>query len=224
MIELIAKTKSRNSLYYGHWRYCGRFYLAHADLLRHHDHSVIDHLIQTRQRLHRQRVVNFGGSWRSTQEITDAAAQSVHAVCDFLSSDTVARKVMIFQNHIYVYTNDIVLYEKLAQIGDISLQEVTQVRLTGTPGSMMLKKTAHKMRSYFSCKRLNSKSAASVREFLINQKDVRTSPSLSQWISQGRLMMFRHFFLDHDHDSVVLMLGLISPGLIRKTVQIESAK
>jgi hypothetical protein len=46
------------------------------------------------------------------------------------------------------------------------------------------------------------------------------SPALTEWIAEPFNRTQDYFFVDYNSESWLTMLGLIRPGLIRKTVQI----
>ncbi len=224
LIEASLKPKNRTSLFYGSWEYCARFYLPEAPALRGLDHRHIDHTIWLRQEW-QKRSINYGGSWYSRSHvITENMIQSLHDICDFLSADQTPRKIVLCSDHIYIYANDLGLIARLARTGITDLLEIHRAFLSGTPGTVVLKNPKHKLRTYFKNQRLESGIAESVRRFLINQDDIRMSPSLACWTQQKWQMIQNHYFLDHDHDSVIMMLQMINSNIIRKTLDIEAAK
>jgi hypothetical protein len=57
--------------------------------------------------------------------------------------------------------------------------------------------------------------------FFNNHRDnVRLSPSLVKWLQWPTRRIYSYFFVDYDHHSWPLMISLVHPGLIRKTVQL----
>ena len=107
---LISKTIARAVPWHGQWYFCGRFRLAECHALRRLDHDWIDRVIRMRRTWGQRLVPNYGGSWRSGWEpirITDDDVMALHTMCDFLTADTTPRKIMISDNHLYVYANDL---------------------------------------------------------------------------------------------------------------------
>jgi hypothetical protein len=60
--------------------------------------------------------------------------------------------------------------------------------------------------------------------FLANQPMVRLSPALTQWIDLKFTRTQDYFFIDYNTTAWLTMLSLVTPGLIRKTLQIIPAK
>jgi hypothetical protein len=65
----------------------------------------------------------------------------------------------------------------------------------------------------------------SMFNFLGNQEKIRVSPSLKFAMSNQHITRtMDYFFIDHDDDSVLIMLSLIVPNIIRKTLPITAYK
>lgn len=188
------------------------------------DHQQIDHSIWVRKEW-QKRSINFGGSWYNRSKIiTDHMTQNLHDVCDFLLADQTPRKLVFTTDHLYVYANDVGLFVRMARTGTSDLLAISQAKLSGTPGTIVLKNPQYKLRTYFKNLRLDANNSESVKQFLINQSDIRLSPTLRAWTQQKWQMVQSHYFLDHDHASVIMMLNMINPNLVRKTLDIEAAK
>lgn len=156
--------------------------------------------------------------------ITNDTISDLHGVCDFLLEDETPRKITVCSNQFYVYSNDLGLFERLVKTGQARLEKIVEAQLSGTPGTVVLKNPNHKLRSYFRDCELDHKIRDSVIEFLNNQTGVRLSPSLKHWMSIQYRFTAPYYFIDHDDTGITLMLNMIAPGLIRKTVGIEAAK
>ena len=223
---LIRTPVNRATPWHGEWNLCGRFYLAECHALRRLDHGWIDRVIQTR-RAWGQRPINYGGSWRTDWapiRITDKDVQSLHAMCDFLTCDTTPRKIMIKDNHIYVYANDAAIYQRITDQGLAPLVELLEVRFAGTPNTVHLKCSKHAMRSYFRSRKLDTSTANSVRHYLVAQESATLSPSLGYWCENNGQYLFSYYFIDHDSASTTDMLQIIAPGSIRCTLPIVTDK
>ena len=148
----------------------------------------------------------------------------LHVLCDFLLLDHIPRRIRIQEDHIFVYSNDIELFDRIQTLGVCSLCEITSVKLAGIPGVVYLKSSGHAMRTYLRSSRLPAHTARSVRTFFLSQTDVRLSPSLAAWCHNTWLYTQRHYFLDHSSDSTINMLQLIVPGLVKCTLPITTDK
>lgn len=127
-------------------------------------------------------------------------------------------------NHLYVYTNDLDLFDRIERTGIGRLIDTTQAQTAGRPGTLILKNPRYQYRTYLREIRLEPHVADSLQRFLKNQQSVRLSPSLQWWIDQGYYRALSYYFIDHDDPGVLTMLSMIDPRLIRKTVEITAAK
>jgi hypothetical protein len=171
--------------------------------------------------------MNYGGSWRNAWEpvhISDEDVMALHSMCDFLLTDTTPRKIMISDDHIYVYANDPGIYHRILNHGLALFKELLQVQLTGIPDTVHLKRSDHAMRSYLRSRKLDAATATSVRKWLIAQESVRLSPSLRYWCENGHRLLYTYYFFDHNSVHTVDMLHLIAPNIIRCTLPIVTDK
>lgn len=212
-------------MFFGQWKYCGQFYLPEASSVRALNHTEIDRLIRIRQQWNRH--INYGGSWGSRYSpinVTPTDVANLHGICEFLCSDNVPRKLVFYTNHLYVYTNDIDVIKRMTDTGLITLVELSEAEVVGTSGTIMLKNPQHQYRTYFREMSLDQSKCESLRNFLENQQCVRLSPTLKWWLEARYRRVLNYYFLDHDNPSILTMLGMIEPRLIRKTVPIVAAK
>lgn len=224
---LTSTAVNRATPWHGQWHLCGRFYLTECHALRRLDHDWIDRVVRIRRTWGQRPIMNYGGSWRNGWEpvrITDEDLQALHAMCDFLLTDNTPRKIMISDNHLYVYANDPVIYQRIQAHGLARFTELLQVQLTGAPNTVHLRRSDHAMRSYFRGRKLEASAAASVRKWLTAQESVRLSPSLRYWCENEGTWLYTYYFLDHDSVSTADMLRLIAPGIIRCTLPIVTDK
>lgn len=217
----------RNDLFFGNWRFCARFNLTECHALRRLDHDRIDYVIRQRRHWGRKLSGNHGGSWLHAWvplEITDQDVMSLHDMCEFLQSDVTPRQIMLHCDHMFVYANDLTLFERINAKGLAQLVNVSEAEIIGQPNSILLKKSVWSKRSYLRSRKLNEKIARSMKDFLLVQDSVRLSPSLRSWCEQDRCWVYSHFFIDHHDSAVINMLGFIVPGLVRATRDISAHK
>ena len=228
MNTALTSTKvNRATPWHGQWRLCGRFYLPECHALRRLDHDWIDRVIRTRRAWGQRPLLNLGGSWRNGWEPVQISEQDVmvlHAMCDFLLTDITPRKIMISDNHLYVYANDPAIYQRILDHGLARLTQLSEVQLTGTPNTVRLRCSAHGMRSYLRGRKLDPTLADSVRKWLTAQESAKLSPSLRYWCENQGTWLYTYYFLDHDDMATVNMLQILAPGIIRCTLPIVTDK
>ena len=145
-------------------------------------------------------------------------------MCDFLTADPTPRKIMIQDNHIYIYANDPVIYQRIIDHSLAQLTALSEINLTGIPNTVHLRHSDHSLRSYFRGRKLDAATAQSVRRWLSAQQSVRLSPSLGYWCENEGRWLYTYYFLDHDSVSTTDMLQIIAPGIIRCTLPIVTDK
>jgi hypothetical protein len=89
--------------------------------------------------------------------------------------------------------------------------------------TIRLKDPQHQWRSYFKIGKLTTEQKTQLVNFLANQSDIRISPALTQWIDLKFTRTQDYFFVDYNTTTWLTMLSLVTPGLIRKTLQIIPA-
>lgn len=193
------------------------------------DHDMIDRVIARRKEWGRRMVHSSQpGSWAWRElDITDQDIKNLHIMCDFLSQDARDHKIMISGNWIYVYANDISLLNDIAVLDFLDPKKMlyTQVKLIGSPGTIVQKNPRYQKRSFFRSTLVTPSQRQSLLNFLENQESVRISPALEYALSQDFMTRtMDYFFVDHDDDSVLVMMSLIVPNIIRKTLPIQAYK
>ena len=224
---LISKPVDRSMLWHGQWRLCGRFYLAECHALRRLDHDWIDRVIRMRRLWGQRPMLNYGGSWRNGWEPVRIAEEDVlalHAMCDFLLADATPRKIMISNDNLYVYANDPAIYQRIQDHGLARFTELSEVQLTGIPGTVHLRRSDYRMRSYMRSRKLETATATSVRKWLAAQESIKLSPSLRYWCENEGRWLFTYYFLDHASTSTLAMLQLNAPEIVRCTLPIITDK
>ena len=210
------------------------FYLAEVSALKTLDHAYINVIID-RRKLWREvahQRIGGGANAKSRQtivsrrwkEITDDTVEDLHELADILIKTSIDHKFVTSVNHAYVYTNSITLFKrivKLANIQDISYSEAVINRPKDT---IKLANPKYPYRSYLKSVKLSPKEKENIINFFSNQQDyMRISPALVKWLLAPFHRTQDYFFIDYESESWLLMLELVKPGLIRKTVNIISA-
>lgn len=82
-------------------------------------------------------------------------------------------------------------------------------------------------RSYFTEKSITPDVKKNLKQYLTAQSDIRIGPGLKTWLNEQHYYSRwrqnwtqRYFFIDHSDAGFPVMLSLIVPGLIRKTISI----
>ena len=226
--NLVREQIDRSTLFYNRYRLCVRGYQPEFFCLRAMDHARIDHIVGLRRDWGKRMNVRQPGSWYwQAMEITEQDITNLHAMCDWLQADERERKLVIAGSWFYIYTNDDSLVQDIAQLGwlDADKIKITEVNLHGQPNTVNLKHARHAMRSYFRSLLMDDRRRDNLVRLLTQQENIRLSPSLAFWVQSSRWhRTYDYHFIDHDDSSVITLLALVEPRLIRRTLPIVAHK
>lgn len=212
---LEIKTDARDRLYYRDYHYSAQFYLQNAAALRTLRHDVIDDYV-----LHRKGLSTYG--WNKS--VTAANEQQLHNVCDLFLAFREPYKKMVYHSHIYFYTNCLEDLESIATHPDISYFRATKADVCLPRDVVLLKDPKRKYRTYFKERWIPEGQTPILRNFLLNRGDCYDFTPLfkKRLESWDRFYTMSHFFVDHDDPKDLIMLELVMPGLVRKTMPIQA--
>ena len=230
--NLKFKTVAKDRLFFDIYQYSVSFHLDEVSCLRELNHSYIDTVIERRKiwrEVAQQRWVNnkqLGKSilTRRSKDITEETVANLHALTDILLRSRVDFKLVTSMSNAWIYTNDLDLLNKIDDIDFLIWKTYGQVKVDRPKNTIRLKNPKHAFRSYFKITKLTVEQKTHLTGFLLNQKTVRLSPALDEWIVGPFNRTQDYFFIDHTEISWLTMLSLVRPGLIRKTMQIIPAK
>jgi len=229
------KSVIKDRLFYNRFEYAIGFTLDEASCLRDLSHEEIDRTIRRRrewreialQRWHRAGTIlgrqhNILG--RRQKEITNETVDNLHAIAEILLTAFVDFKLVVSGNQAHVYTNELVFIDQLDQLPFLTQKYYSQAVVNRPRDTIPLKNPQHQYRSYFKITKLTDNQKTHLTGFLLNQHSIRLSPALDEWLVGPFNRTQDYFFVDHNEKSWLTMLGLVRPGLIRKTQQIIQAK
>lgn len=228
------KPVPKDSYFYSKYRYCIAFDLAEANALKTLDHQYIDAIIERRilwREVAQQRWTGNTQSFRQTivsrrwQDITDKTSEDLHNFAEILITTSADFKLVTSVNQGWVYTNAISLIKKLRSLDYLSNKDYTEAVISRPKNTVKLKTPKHTHRSYLKSIKLNNQQKQNLINFFANQADnIRIGPSFNKWLLESPYTRLQdYFFIDHVGESWLVMLNLIYPGIIRKTMEIIPA-
>ena len=158
--------------------------------------------------------------------IPNVVVQDLYNVCDVLVAAGKSQfRHVVSGNLLRVYTNDVALFDQLLLANPtFNYREFTEAVVDRPKDTIQLKNPHHKYRSYFKRTKLEVTEKKIVANFLANyQGSIRLSPCLQDWVTQSFRYTEPYYFVDHDDTAWLVMLSLVRPGLIKKTVSITKA-
>jgi hypothetical protein len=213
---LDIKTTPRDSPYYKDYHYSAQFYLQNAPAIRNLSHSGIDAYVNYRKEL--RAYTNWD------RQITPANEQKLHNVCNLFLGFIEPCKRMVYSSHVYFYTNCFEDLKSVAQHPDVKHFEAVKADICLPKDVVLLKDPKRKFRTYFKERWIPEGQTPILRNFLLNRQDCYDfTPMFKQRLANwDRFYTMSHFFIDHDDPKDLLMLELVVPGLIRKTMPIQA--
>lgn len=170
------------------------------------------------------------GAWRwDSLDITDQDEKNLLDMLDFLLATTVDYRKVISGDWMYFYSADAAFIDSIESLPFLEPRKIQRrrIELRGTPGTVVLQDARYRYRTYFrGYMRLTDQQESTLARYLRNLEDVRLSPSLRFWMKDDspKIYIGDYFFIDHDDMSIVTMLSLMIPKIIRRTKPIEIAK
>ena len=207
----IDKIEHRSALYYNQYRYCLSFYMRHSQVLRGLNPVAIAKYIKYRN-------VRFAESSWFTPIHDYEEKELIELLNRILQLDT-PRKVIFYQGTVYVYSNHLEQLEDLISYGEIKQAEVSLPK-----DVILLKNPKWHYRTYFNELRLDSSQSKTIRNFLRNRKDAFGRSNFFDYKLDTAMFFYimSYNFVDHDNIQDALMLNLVCPGIVRKTLPIQA--
>lgn len=128
-------------------------------------------------------------------------------------------KVIFYQGTVYVYSNQLEQLEDLITYG-----EIKQAELSLPKDVILLKNPKWHYRTYFNELRLDSSQRKTIRNFLRDRKDAFGRSRFFDYKLDTAMFFYitNYNFVDHDNIQDALMLNLVCPGIVRKTLPIQA--
>lgn len=219
----------KDRLFYSQFEYCVKFHLEEVSCLRTLEHAHIDSMIERRiawrsisqTMTNRPLVTQLSNQ---SNKITETTVKNLHVLADLLLTTQTNFKLVVSAFTGYVYTNDRMLIDQVAKLPGVSYVEYTQAIVGRPRDTIQLRDPKYQWRSYFKVGKLTTEQKIHLKNFLANQPGIRISPALKNWINYKFTRTQDYFFIDYNEPAWLTMLGLVLPGLIRKTLEIIPAK
>lgn len=128
-------------------------------------------------------------------------------------------KLIIGYKTIYVYANDQDFINALNW--QFSLKNCKQAVVTRQRGTVSSPGNPHIFRSYLRQRRLNGDQKQWLKNWVTSQTTIKANVPLRKFCqSTKHERTYGHFYIEHSDMSMLSMLGLIIPNLVRETKQI----
>ena len=217
----------RSSLYYDQYEWCITINISEASCLRHLGSAKFESAIRN-ARYWAEKDVWTDRSWSVTKET------ALRETRDVLVTETHPFKTVVSFNTVCIYTNRRRLADRLVRLGNdgVHMHLVRQAVLTKPANVVQLQESKYAYRTYLRERKYTKDQRDMLANFLHSRRDtLRVSPALDEWANGTFVGYIRnlsysrsYYFVDHDHPNEGTMLSLVLPGIVRKTMPIETTK
>ena len=214
---MLFRTDSRSRLYYNQYQYSVSFALPGAHRVRNYKN---EDTIVASVRDYNSNVVTR--SWGDP--ILASQLENHLTISRLLKTSAKPYKHISSYDWMYIYTNDVALLETIAQSPAVTDAKYSQAVVDLPSDVVVLKQSKYQYRTYFKSTSISTESSTRVRNFLLDRTDCyRFTPGLRYMLETRKQMYFRdYYFVDHNGPSDMLMLALVCPGIVRKTMPIQT--
>ena len=217
----------RSSLYYDQYEWCVTFNIAEANCLRYLDSKKFEQALRNAKKWRQE----MSYAQLPSERWTDEKEQDLREARDCLLAETEPFKTVVSCNTVCIYTNHLVLADHLEADG-FELRLVRQAMVSKPANVVQLRESQYAYRTYFRERRINLEQRNMLANFLNSRRDtLRVSTALDNWANGNFIGYIRnhsysraHYFVDHDHPNEGTMLSLVMPGIVRKTIPIQTTK
>jgi len=218
----------RSSLYYNQYEWCITINISEAACLRNLEPGRFEAAIRNAK------------YWAENDRWTDRAwsitkETALRETREVLLSETVPFKTVVSFNTVSIYINHRGLADRLIHLDNdgVRVRLVRQAVISLPVGVVQLQESKYAYRTYFRERKYTYDQRLMLANFLNSRKDtLQPCGSLMAWLTIGmssgyvlnRNYSRAHYFVDHDHPNEGTMLSLVMPGIVRKTMAIETTK
>ena len=218
---------NRSSLYYAQYEWCITMNISEASCLRYLEPGRFEAAIRNAKH------------WAENAKWTDRAwsitkETALRETREVLLAETTPFKTVISFMTVSVYTNHRGLADRLVALGNdgVRVRLARQAVISRPANVVQLRESKYAYRTYLRERKYSKDQREMLANFLNSRQDtLRVSPALSDWANSKFLGYVRnlsysrsYYFVDHDHPNEGTMLSLVMPGIVRKTMPIETTK
>jgi hypothetical protein len=172
----------------------------------------------------------FGENFRAWGPTKETALRETR---DVLLAETEPFRTMVSFGTVSIYTNRLGLAKRLINLGNdgIILRLVRQAVISRPANVVQLRESQYAYRTYLRERKYGLEQRTMLANFLNSRTGtLRPCDALIAWLKGSSGFRYNlnysrsHYFVDHDHPNEGTMLSLVMPGIVRKTMPIETTK
>lgn len=210
MYNLTPIVVPRDRLYYGKWSYCITWNFPFANLLRSLDLKIMDRAIQWRNSYYKYK-------------LQQQQRAELYRAVDYLKSIHNPYRKVVSSNTVWFYTNTPNDFADIDSIKTGQLVSTAVIDVCLPLNTLLRKNPTHKFRTYFQEDRLDPTRGENLKKYFITRANTfKLSPSFDKMVYSKQLWTFNHYFVDYNDPGDALLIQLVCPGIIRKTMPIQA--
>ena len=223
----------RSSLYYNQYEYCVTLHISDVSCLRDLKTVRFEAAIRNAKYWAEQEMLQNRRPVRHPWDGT-AKESALRETRDVLLEEDGEYKAVISYNVLSLYTNNVQLADQFVKLGNdgVRLHLVRQAVITKPAGVVQLQESKYGYRTYLRERKYDYDQRQMLLNFLKSREGtLRPCGSLLTWLGTGRHRYMinpnysrSYYFVDHDHPNEGTMISLVIPGIVRKTLPIETTK
>jgi len=219
---------NRSSLYYAQYEWCITINISEANCLRYLDSKNFEQALRNAKHWSEQN--RFGENFRAWGPTKETALRETR---DVLLAETEPFRTMVSFGTVSIYTNRLGLAKRLINLGNdgIILRLVRQAVISRPANVVQLRESQYAYRTYLRERKYGLEQRTMLANFLNSRTGtLRPCDALIAWLKGGSGFRYNlnysraHYFVDHDHPNEGTMLSLVMPGIVRKTMPIQTTK
>lgn len=212
MATLTLKPTLKDRFFYDQYEYNLTFRLTRAGFLRAGDHNALDNRITWHN--------HSAARW--SNPIGETQAKDLHDFLDIIGTLS-PHKHVFTSDHVYLYSNNVVELETITDLPYVRWPYATQAVINRPRDTILLTDPQYRYRTFFKERYMNKESMDVLGKFLLNRSDCfRITNELRRKLQRGNnFYTMSHYFVDHNNMEDLVMLQIVCPGIVRKTLTIQ---
>lgn len=228
LTKLTFKEVKTDKLFLGKFEYCVGFAFDEVSALRIYNKTIPDEF-RIRETLEKRKHYRsmFLGLTLNNQKtpLSKDEIDNVVALGAYFQSHKTEIRYHVSINYIWVYTNNLDIVSDLSTFSGSYRHSIKRALVVKELGAITLKNPKFKFRTYLRFQKFDDVTkAAFVQQLKNNAENLCASKGLQKFLEYDYSCTQDHHFIDHNEEKWILILYVVCPGVVRKTLPIVKAK
>jgi hypothetical protein len=211
--------EDRSSLFFGRYQYCLSFDITYSFFMRGLSARFINNMFCIH---HPEARTSTPGRW--SHGFVQQRYDNCMDLMNRLKAAPVPYKRNVYYGSQNIYSNDVTWLSEIGQLPYLNFVSLREAAVTRPSDRVQLRQSQHQFRSWFRERSYTPEERRLMCDFLMSRKEYfRITPALKKRLT-GQSVFNQptgYDFVDHDSEHDVLMLNMVVPNCIKKTLPIE---